>query len=75
MELVSLPDIGGSKGTNMDRYLMAYLILGLMAAGMAAFVAWRLYHSRDRKMERRRSREQAYRKRRHVERSNAPVSD
>jgi hypothetical protein len=45
----------------MDRHLIAYLILVVLAVAMSGAVAWRLYHSRDRVIERRRSRERAFR--------------
>jgi hypothetical protein len=51
----------------MDRHLIAYLLIGLLAATLAVAAAWTIYNSRDRKVARRRSRETALRHRRFAE--------
>ena len=43
----------------MERQIIAYLILALMLAGIAAFVSFKLYHSRERTYRRRTDREKA----------------
>lgn len=44
----------------MERNILAYLILALLMAGVAAFVSFKLYHSRDRSYRRRTQPEKAH---------------
>lgn len=46
----------------MSRQGIAYLMIVVLALALAAIVAWRVYHSRDRVLGRRRNRERAFRK-------------
>ena len=55
----------------MDRHLIAYLLIGLMAATLALAIAWRTYNSRDRLVERRRRRERALRQQRVAEQAES----
>ena len=48
----------------MNRQAIAYLLIGLIVLAMAAAIAWKVYHSRDRAIGRQRSRDRARRERR-----------
>jgi len=45
----------------MNQKAIAYLLIGVMVLALAAIVAWRVYHSRDRMVGRQRRREKAHR--------------
>jgi hypothetical protein len=43
----------------MSRLAIAWLLIGLMLLALAAAVAWKVYHSRNRVLDRQRSRDKA----------------
>ena len=56
----------------MSRGAIAYLLIGLIILAMAAAIAWKMYHSRDRALDRRRSRDRARRERKSDEEGTRP---
>lgn len=54
----------------MDRHLIAYLLIGLLVAGVAALVGFKLYHSRPRTLARRDRRLQKHYERRLADRAD-----
>jgi hypothetical protein len=56
----------------MNREAIAYLLIGLIILAMAAAIAWKIYHSRDRALGRRRGRDRARRERKSDEDGKRP---